>query len=385
MNNLILVKYASEIFLKGLNKNKFERKLKENIRKKLKDIDHEFITDQNRWFIKSEDLDGVIERVKKVFGVKELCLVTQVEGSLDSIKEEGLKKIKESNAKSFKVETNRANKKFPMNSMEVSREVGGYILSELGDEIEVDIHNPECKLYVEIRGNAYVFTDKDKIKAVGGLPYGMNGSTMVMLSGGIDSPVAAYLMARRGVETHCVYYHSHPYTSERAKDKVKELAKIVGRYTEKITLYVVPFTEIQMDIIEKCREDELTIIMRRFMMRVACKLSERKKIQSITTGESIGQVASQTMEGLIVSNDVSDRPVFRPLIAMDKEDIMDIARDIDTYETSILPYEDCCTIFVPKHPKTKPRVKDMIIAERKLDIEALVNKAIDEMETFIFE
>ncbi|MDK0979505.1 tRNA uracil 4-sulfurtransferase ThiI [Clostridium perfringens] len=385
MNNLILVKYASEIFLKGLNKNKFERKLKENIRKKLKDIDHEFITDQNRWFIKSEDLDGVIERVKKVFGVKELCLVTQVEGSFDSIKEEGLKKIKESNAKSFKVETNRANKKFPMNSMEVSREVGGYILSELGDEIEVDIHNPECKLYVEIRGNAYVFTDKDKIKAVGGLPYGMNGSTMVMLSGGIDSPVAAYLMARRGVETHCVYYHSHPYTSERAKDKVKELAKIVGRYTEKITLYVVPFTEIQMDIIEKCREDELTIIMRRFMMRVACKLSERKKIQSITTGESIGQVASQTMEGLMVSNDVSDRPVFRPLIAMDKEDIMDIARDIDTYETSILPYEDCCTIFVPKHPKTKPRVKDMIIAERKLDIEALVNKAIDEMETFIFE
>ena len=385
MNNLILVKYASEIFLKGLNKNKFERKLKENIRKKLKDIDHEFITDQNRWFIKSEDLDGVIERVKKVFGVKELCLVTQVEGDFDSIKEEGLKKIKESKAKSFKVETNRANKKFQMNSMEVSRAIGGYILSELGDEIEVDIHNPECKLYVEIRGNAYVFTDKDKIKAVGGLPYGMNGSTMVMLSGGIDSPVAAYLMARRGVETHCVYYHSHPYTSERAKDKVKELAKIVGRYTEKITLYVVPFTEIQMDIIEKCREDELTIIMRRFMMRVACKLSERKKIQSITTGESIGQVASQTMEGLIVSNDVSDRPVFRPLIAMDKEDIMDIARDIDTYETSILPYEDCCTIFVPKHPKTKPRVKDMIIAERKLDIEALVNKAIDEMETFIFE
>ena len=186
MNNLILVKYASEIFLKGLNKNKFERKLKENIRKKLKDIDHEFITDQNRWFIKSEDLDGVIERVKKVFGVKELCLVTQVTGDFDSIKEEGLKKIKESKAKSFKVETNRANKKFPMNSMEVSRAVGGYILSELGDEIEVDIHNPECKLYVEIRGNAYVFTDKDKIKAVGGLPYGMNGSTMVMLSGGIS-------------------------------------------------------------------------------------------------------------------------------------------------------------------------------------------------------
>lgn len=384
MNNLILVKYASEIFLKGLNKNKFERRLKENIKKKLEGINHEIITDQNRWFIKADDLDEVINRVKKVFGVKELCLVTQVERNLYDIKREALRKIRESKTKSFKVETKRANKKFDMNSMEVSREVGGYILSELNGEIEVDIHNPGCRVYIEIREKAYIFTDKDKIKAVGGMPYGMNGSTMVMLSGGIDSPVAAYLMARRGVETHCIYYHSHPYTSERAKDKVKELARIVGSYTEKITLYVVPFTEIQMDIIEKCREDELTIIMRRFMMRVACELSKRKNIQSITTGESIGQVASQTMEGLMASNDVSDRPVFRPLIAMDKEDIMDIAREIGTYDTSILPYEDCCTIFVPKHPKTKPRIKDLVRGEKKLNIEALVDKAIEEMETFIF-
>lgn len=385
MNKLILVKYAPEIFLKGLNKRKFENKLKKNIQKKLEGVAHEIITDQSRWFIKSENLDEAINRVKKVFGVKELCLVTQIPATLENIKVEGAKKVKESGARTFKVETNRANKKFELNSMEVSREVGGYVLNSLQGEIEVDIHNPECRLYVEIRENAYVFTDKDKIKAVGGLPYGMNGSTMVMLSGGIDSPVAAYLMARRGVETHCVYYHSHPYTSERAKDKVKELAKIVSRYTEKITLYVVPFTEIQMDIIEKCREDELTIIMRRFMMRVACELSERKGIQSVTSGESIGQVASQTMEGLMVSNDVADRPVFRPLIAMDKEAIMDIAREIGTYETSILPYEDCCTIFVPKHPKTKPRVKDIRIQEEKLDVEALVNKAIDEMEIYTFE
>lgn len=384
MNKLILVKYAPEIFLKGLNKRKFENKLKKNIQKKLEGVAHEIITDQSRWFIKSENLDEAINRVKKVFGVKELCLVTQIPATLENIKVEGAKKVKESGARTFKVETNRANKKFELNSMEVSREVGGYVLNSLQGEIEVDIHNPECRLYVEIRENAYVFTDKDKIKAVGGLPYGMNGSTMVMLSGGIDSPVAAYLMARRGVETHCVYYHSHPYTSERAKDKVKELAKIVSRYTEKITLYVVPFTEIQMDIIEKCREDELTIIMRRFMMRVACELSERKQIQSVTTGESIGQVASQTMEGLMVSNDAADRPVFRPLIAMDKEDIMDIAREIDTYETSILPYEDCCTIFVPKHPKTKPKVKDIRIQEQKLDVEALVSKAIDEMEVYTF-
>lgn len=384
MNKLILVKYAPEIFLKGLNKRKFENKLKKNIQKKLEGVAHEIITDQSRWFIKSENLDEAINRVKKVFGVKELCLVTQIPATLENIKVEGAKKVKESGARTFKVETNRANKKFELNSMEVSREVGGYVLNSLQGEIEVDIHNPECRLYVEIRENAYVFTDKDKIKAVGGLPYGMNGSTMVMLSGGIDSPVAAYLMARRGVETHCVYYHSHPYTSERAKDKVKELAKIVSRYTEKITLYVVPFTEIQMDIIEKCREDELTIIMRRFMMRVACELSERKGIQSVTSGESIGQVASQTMEGLMVSNDVADRPVFRPLIAMDKEAIMDIAREIGTYETSILPYEDCCTIFVPKHPKTKPKVKDIRIQEQKLDVEALVSKAIDEMEVYTF-
>ena len=189
------------------------------------------------------------------------------------------------------------------------------------------LRNPECIVKVEIReGSTYVFTNDDRVKGVGGLPYGMNGSTMLMLSGGIDSPVAGYLMARRGVELNCVYYHSHPYTSERAKDKVKELAKILSEYAEKVKLYIVPFTEIQMAIIEKCREDELTIIMRRFMMRVACYLSEKRGIQSVSTGESIGQVASQTMEGLVVSSDVADRPVFRPLVTMDKEDIMDIAR-----------------------------------------------------------
>jgi thiamine biosynthesis protein ThiI len=201
-----------------------------------------------------------------------------------------------------------------------------------------------------------------------------------MLSGGIDSPVAGYMMARRGVALNCVYYHSHPYTSERAKDKVKELAKILAGYTEEVNLYVVPFTEIQMEIIDKCREDELTIIMRRFMMRIACTLADKLHIDSVATGESIGQVASQTMEGLIVSTDCADRPVFRPLITMDKEDIMDVARKIGTYDTSILPYEDCCTIFVPKHPKTKPQLEAMRKSELVLDIDALVNKAIEELE-----
>ena len=385
MNKLVLVKYAPEIFLKGLNRNKFEKKLKNNITKKLRDVEHQIVLDQGRWFIKSNDLDEVVDRVRRVFGVQEVSIVTEIEGTLDNIKEEALRRVKESNAKTFKIETNRANKNFPKNSMEISREVGGYVLSNLGDNVSVDIHKPECKVQVEIRERStYVFTNDDRVKGVGGLPYGMNGSTMLMLSGGIDSPVAGYLMAKRGVELNCIYYHSHPYNSERAKDKVKDLAKILAKYTEKVNLFVVPFTEIQMEIIEKCREDELTIIMRRFMMRCACYLSEKRGIQSVSTGESIGQVASQTMEGLVVSSDVADRPVFRPLISMDKEDIIDIAKDIDTFETSILPYEDCCTIFVPKHPKTKPRVLEIRKSEEALDIDTLVEKAINEMEVYKF-
>ncbi|MDU6340815.1 MAG: tRNA uracil 4-sulfurtransferase ThiI [Clostridium sp.] len=381
MNKLILVKYAPEIFLKGLNRGKFERQLMNNIKKRLDDIEYEIVVDQGRYFIKAQDVEAAVERVRKVFGVVEVCLVTEVKRDLTVIKEEVFKMVNEIKPRTFKIETNRANKKFPLNSIETSRDVGGYVLHHYGEGLEVDVKNPECLVNIEIREKgAYIFTSKDKIKAVGGLPYGINGSTMLMLSGGIDSPVAGYLMARRGVALNCVYYHSHPYTSERAKGKVKELARILSEYAEKVKLYIVPFTEIQMAIINGCREDELTIIMRRFMMRVACELAERNGIQSVSSGESIGQVASQTMEGLIVSTDCADRPVFRPLVTMDKTEIMDIAREIGTYETSILPYEDCCTIFVPKHPKTKPRLEDMRRAESVLDIEALVNKAIEETE-----
>lgn len=383
MNKLILVKYASEIFLKGLNRNKFEKKLRDNIKKKLKGIEYKLISDQGRYFIKAEQLEEAVERVRKVFGVAEICIVTEVKRDMQAIKEEALKKVQEANPKTFKIETNRANKDFPKNSLETSKEVGGYVIYNM-QHLQVKVKNPECLVNIEIRENAYIYTTKDKIKAVGGLPYGMNGSTMLMLSGGIDSPVAGYLMARRGVELHCVYYHSHPYTSERAKDKVKDLAKILAGYTEKVKLNIVPFTEIQMAIMEGCREDELTIIMRRFMMRVACELAKKHNVQSVATGESIGQVASQTMEGLIVSNDCADRPVFRPLIAMDKVDIMDIAREIDTFETSILPYEDCCTIFVPKHPKTKPRLDLIRESEVVLNIEELVNKAVEETEVVTF-
>ncbi|MBW9156702.1 tRNA 4-thiouridine(8) synthase ThiI [Clostridium tagluense] len=379
MRKLILVKYAPEIFLKGLNRGKFEKKLKDNIKNVLIDIEYEFVEDSGRWFICSQQMEKIIEKVKNVFGIMEICIVTEIEATLEEIQKQALIELEEDSAKTFKVQTNRANKGFSMNSLEVSRKVGAYILQN-NEGVSVDVHNPKCTINVEIRNKAYIYAKR--IKAVGGLPYGMNGSTMLMLSGGIDSPVAGYMMARRGVELHAVYYHSHPYTSERAKDKVKQLTNILKEYTGKLTLYVVPFTEIQMQIIEKCREDELTIIMRRFMMRLACALAEKYGINSVTTGESIGQVASQTMEGLVVSDDVSDRPVFRPLVAMDKIDIMDVSRKIATYETSILPYEDCCTIFVPKHPKTKPRLIEIIKSESVLDIDGLVEKAICEMEIY---
>ncbi|MBE6071160.1 MAG: tRNA 4-thiouridine(8) synthase ThiI [Clostridium butyricum] len=385
MKELILVKYAPEIFLKGLNRGKFEKKLRDNIGKKLENIKVQFLHDSGRYFIQTDEIEESIKRISKVFGILEVCVVKEVPIDLEEINKVVLEKIESCEGKTFKIKTNRANKKFEMSSMEVSRTVGGYILSNYDGELTVDVKNPDILVNIEIRNNyAYVWSNKDIVQGAAGLPYGMNGSTMLMLSGGIDSPVAGYLMAKRGVEVNCVYYHSHPYTSERAKEKVKDLAKILAQYTEKINLYIVPFTDIQMDIIKKCREDELTIIMRRFMMRVACKLAEKFKIDSVTTGESIGQVASQTMDGLIVSDDCADRPTFRPLIAMDKTDIMEISRKIGTYETSILPYEDCCTIFVPKHPKTNPKLDPIRKQEENLNVDELVNNAIENMEIITF-
>lgn len=379
MRKLLLIKYASEIFLKGLNRRTFEKKLMKNIASVLKDCRYEFISDQGRWFLYSEDLEEVMSKVKRVFGVSEVCLVTEVEPTMEAISAQAVVEAEDFGETTFKVESNRANKAFPLNSMEMSREIGAVVLNAV-EGLRVDVHKPQRIINVEVRKRAYVYSKR--VKAVGGMPYGTNGSTMLMLSGGIDSPVAGYLMARRGVELNAIYFHSHPYTSERAKEKVKDLARLLKGYTGKINLYVAPFTDIQMDIIEKCPENELTIIMRKFMMRVACAVAEKYNINSVTTGESIGQVASQTMEGLMVSNDVADRPVFRPLIAMDKIDIMDISRDIGTYETSILPYEDCCTIFVPKHPKIKPRVDLIRNSESILDIDRLVQECIDNMEIY---
>ncbi len=375
---LLLIKYAPEIFLKGLNRRKFEDKLLGNLEKVLKGTDYRIERDQMRWFLHSDDIRGTAEKVRRVFGVMEADIVRETEKDMDKIGELALSFLESHGEnKTFKVFTNRADKKFPLNSMEVSRELGGYILKN-SKGYTVDVRNPEVKILVEIRDKAYVTTEV--IPGVMGMPYGVNGSTMLMLSGGIDSPVAGYLMAKRGVTTTGIYYHSHPYTSEMAKNKVKELAGILKSYTGSFTLIIPSFTEIQMAIIEKCPEDELTIIMRRFMMRLACRFAEDFKINSVTTGESVGQVASQTMEALVVSDHVSDRPVFRPLIAMDKTDIMDKAKEIGTYDISIQPYEDCCTIFVPKHPKTRPQLDKIIEHESVLDIEGLVERAVEGAE-----
>lgn len=378
---LILIKYASEIFLKGLNRGRFEKKLKENIKNVLKEEEYSFYIDQNRWFIQAEDVSSIREKVKKVFGVYEVCTVVQTERDIEKIKELALSVMKNHpEGTSFKVITKRANKEFPMNSMEFSALVGAHILKNTTG-YHVEIRNPDHAVEIEIRDMAYVYVSKEK--GIGGMPYGINGSTMLMLSGGIDSPVAGFLMAKRGIEIHAAYYHSHPYTSERAKDKVKDLAAILSEYTGKVILHVVPFTEIQMAIMDKCPENELTIIMRRFMMKCACALADKYNVQSVTTGESIGQVASQTMEALVVSDDAGDRPVFRPLVAMDKGDIMEISRKIGTYETSILPYEDCCTIFVPKHPVTKPKLQYIKKHEEALSSDELVERAIEGTEVFV--
>ena len=380
MKQHILIKYAPEIFLKGLNRKVFEDRLIANIRKVLLEEDYKITRDQLRWFIETDMESGerVAQKVAKVFGVMEVDLVDEMELDLDVVAQACVKLLEnQPNGKTFKVVTNRANKKFPLNSMEISRELGHILLRDT-QGYEVDVRTPQLTIRVEIRSKAYVY--RRKIEGAKGMPYGSNGSTMLMLSGGIDSPVAGYLMARRGVTVTGIYYHSHPYTSERAKDKVKTLAGILKESTGRFKLIIPSFTNIQMAIIEKCPEDELTIIMRRFMMRLACRAAEQYKIASVTTGESVGQVASQTMEALIVSDAVSDRPVFRPLIAMDKTDIMDIAHKIGTYDTSILPFEDCCTIFVPKHPKTKPRLAEIEAHEAVLDVEALVQEALDNAE-----
>ena len=385
MTNVFLVKYG-ELAIKGKNRYIFENRLVTTIRRNLKPLGKfEVQKEQGRITVepKEENIDPqiVIDKLSRVFGIIGIAYGTKREEvSFDAVKELALEHMKaeleHKDYLTFKVNTKRADKRFPMASMEVSAELGAYLLNEFPDKLKVDVHNPDMILTVELRNGTYVYSKTHK--GAGGMPYGTNGKSTLLLSGGIDSPVAGWMIAKRGVEIDAVYFHSPPYTSERATQKVIDLARKVAMYTGGMKVHIVPFTDIQMAIYEKCPHEQLTIIMRRIMMEIAQRIAESNESMSLITGESIGQVASQTMHSLVVTDDSARMPVFRPLIGFDKEEIVQIAKKIDTFETSILPYEDCCTIFVPKHPETKPRLESIERSEEALAdcIEEMIEEAI---------
>mgnify|MGYP000714154490 FL=1 len=382
-----MIKYG-EIGVKGKNRYIFEDALVRQIRYALKKIDGDFkISKENgRIYATAEsefDYDEAVEALKTVFGIIGICPVVQIEDKgFDDLADTVVKYIdsayKDKNI-SFKVNARRARKNFPMNSMEINAELGHRIL-EAFPEMSVDVHKPDVLLQVEIRNKINIYSVE--IPGPGGMPIGTAGKAMLLLSGGIDSPVAGYMVAKRGVQIEATYFHAPPYTSERAKQKVIDLAKLVAKYAGPITLNIVNFTDIQLAIYEKCPHDELTIIMRRYMMKIAEKLGEETGCMGLVTGESIGQVASQTMQSLYCTNEVCTMPVFRPVIGFDKQEIIDVSEKIGTYETSILPFEDCCTIFVAKHPVTKPNLKIIKRDEHNLDdcIDELMKTALETVE-----
>ena len=382
--DIILLKYG-EISLKGLNRPMFEKQLLSNVAKALAPLGKFSIRkSQSTVYVEplGDDIDmqAATERLSKVFGIVNICPAAKCQKTIEDIERTTLECLSQIdlNGKTFKVEAKREDKQFPMNSPQLCRHMGAVILKNT-EGLSVDVHNPDILVQIEIRKEAFIFTQK--VSGAGGMPVGTAGRAALLLSGGIDSPVAGWMISKRGVVLDAVHFHSHPYTSDRAKEKVIELAKIMTQYTGPIRLHIVPFTDIQLDIIDKCPKNYLTIIMRRLMMRIAEKIARESGAMALITGESIGQVASQTMESLVVTDNAVDMPVFRPCIGMDKEEIVTISKKIDTYETSILPYEDCCTIFVPKHPKTKPSVAEIQEAEKLwTDPEGMMEKAIQNRE-----
>lgn len=385
MKKVILVRYG-EIILKGLNRPLFEDKLVNNIKRSLHGLGKvDVIKSQGRIYVEpmddSYDFEAAMDRLVKVFGIVSISPVWKISSDFEEMKEYSLRMAKDLVGRkgfiTFKVETKRGNKRFPMQSPEVSMELGGYLLENI-PELKVDVHNPSFILYVEVRENTYIYSEI--IPANGGLPLSTNGKALLLLSGGIDSPVAGWMMAKRGVEIEAIHFYSYPYTSERAKEKVIELARILATYCYQINLHIVPFTEIQLEINEKCPEDQMTIIMRRIMMMISERIARSTEALALITGESMGQVASQTIQSLAVTNAAVNMPVFRPLIGMDKNEVIEIARKIDTFETSILPYEDCCTVFVAKHPKTKPQLEKIKLTESRLQLEELINRAVEGTE-----
>ena len=384
MNEMILLKLG-EMVLKGLNRRSFEDKLQANLHRRL----HPFgqfrvYTRQSTTYVEPMneecDVQGAFEAIKKVFGIVGVSLARPCEKDKDAILNTAKEFLDDKlrAARTFKVETRRADKTFPMNSIQLSQYVGGE-LHEAYDNLEVDVHNPELTVHVEVRDYAaYVHADAEP--GAGGLPVGINGRAVSLLSGGIDSPVSSYMIAKRGVALEMVHFFSYPYTSPEAKEKVIELARLLTAYCGRLTLHIVPFTAIQEELRRSCPEELFTVVMRRFMMRIAQEVAKRCGAKALVTGECLGQVASQTMEAMACTGAVVDLPILRPCIGMDKEEIVQISRKIGTFETSILPYEDCCTVFTPRHPRLRPTIGEMQYAEEKLDIEKLVAEAVAGIE-----
>ena len=384
MNEIFLMKLG-EVVLKGANKRQFENKLRQNVRRRMKLYGNfDVYLMQSTVYVEPMDeecdVDGAWEACRSIFGVVSLCRCRPCEKNLDAIFDAVENYLGDDLdcAKSFKVESKRSDKLFPMTSIQISQAIGGR-LAEAHPHVEVDVKHPDYTVFVEVRDlAAYVHGPAEP--GAGGLPTGVGGRAMVLLSGGIDSPVAAYMIAKRGVEIEAVHFFSYPYTSQLAKDKVVELARLVTKYSGRMTVNVVSFTEIQEAIRDNCPEEFFTLIMRRFMMEISMRIAKHDGCGALITGENLGQVASQTMEAMAVTGAVVDIPVFMPLIGFDKEEIVTVARKIGTLETSILPYEDCCTVFTPKHPKTKPTIGQLLNAEKNLDREALIQRAMENIE-----
>ena len=381
---VIIVRYC-EIHLKGKNRGYFEQVFMNNLEKALTGIRHEIRRPSGRYVVENFDAeraDEICERLRKVFGVHTLSVGVKVEADLDAIFAQILEISPDEGT--FKIETNRADKHFPLDSMEINRELGGRLLGKK-PQLKVDVKTPQTVLHVDIRENGTALVFEGIVKGAGGMPVGTAGKGMLLLSGGIDSPVAGYMIAKRGMRLEGLHFHSYPYTNMQAREKVEELARILSGYTGGMTLHIVSVTHIQEEIHKKCPEEMMITLLRRFMMRIAERLSKETGAQCIVTGESLGQVASQTIEGMTSSNDVvKDMPVLRPLIGFDKTEIIEKARMIGTYETSVLPYEDCCTVFLPKHPLIKPDLQKVRKAEAVLDVEGLIEEAFASAETAVF-
>ncbi len=385
MKEIILLKNG-EIALKGLNRSVFEDRLINNARRRLEPLGRfSFRKAQSTIYVEPKtdgvDLDEAADRLQKVYGIAALTRACVVEKDFEDIKAKAAEYLREEleDAKTFKVEAKRSDKSFPMNSPEICQELGAHLLEHF-PHLAVDVHNPDVTVVVEVRDFA-AYVHGSQLPGAGGIPVGSGGRALLLLSGGIDSPVAGAMMAKRGLEVFAIHFASPPYTSERAKQKVITLAEKMTAYCGRINLFVVPFTEIQEAIKDQCPEDLFTIIMRRYMMRIACRVARDSSCEALITGESVGQVASQTIQAMNCTDAVCNMPVLRPVVGMDKDEIVIIANKIDTFETSILPYEDCCTVFTPKHPRTKPKMKFVEQAEAGMDMEGLISRAVYNVET----